>query len=243
MAKKILLFMLLCMIPHGTIIAQKTQKIQDFPEYYQEEYPSPEEENSTLKRKVFLGIENRFGILSALGPNSPIYTTAVNSIIGHLIVPVYKNLSITAQFRAGFPLYSIEGALATSPPMVMQSSTTLGFYVGFGGFVMDKRTPLRGWTAFLSGGVFTDFAVRNFFLEGSLSYFTIEESIRQYYMIGLEFSFSFDYHFNKYSALRIGGYLDWRIAPFSGDPFYVNFDPLQVPFYLIGFGFSLGFIF
>lgn len=222
------------------IITQGQRKSQGAVSTYELEYKRPNRGLAKERRFIF-GIDAGLGAITALGPHSPIYTTGIFSLKLSAIIPMVNNLTLDLRFQVGFPLNNLEGFIGKTLPLLFQSSITAGFYVGLGGRVYENLYEGRGWAIFVGGGFNLDFGLRSQF--ASNRPFSQSETLYQMFHIGGELNARFAYYFHPRVAVSLRSYLGFAYAPFAGDPFYSNFDPLEVGFAQMSFGAGVGLLF
>lgn len=220
------------------IITQSQRKSQE--STYELEYKRPSRGLAKERRFIF-GVDAGLGAITALGPNSPIYTTGIFSLKLGALIPMVNNLTLDLRVQAGFPLNNFEGFIGKILPLLFQSSITVGFYLGLGGRVYNNLYEGRGWVIFAGGGITLDFGLRSYFASGRA--FTQSETLYQMLRIGGELNARFAYYFHPRAAVSLRAYLNFAYAPFAGDPFYSNFDPLEVGFAQMSFGAGVGLLF
>ncbi|MGL5255058.1 MAG: hypothetical protein ACRC9L_08730 [Brevinema sp.] len=196
------------------------------------------------ERRVILGFDIRTGGLMALGPASPSFTTGVSALNFSITLPLINNMTLQFQARLGVPYFSAEGPIANTLPLIFQTSITTGLFLGLGGRLADWRDTKdkRGWSVWMHGGFILDYGIQNIFISPTRP-FTSSESIYMFFSIGSEVNVQAVYNFSPKAAVSLGIYADFRVSPFAGDPFYIAYENLVASFIMIGWGFSLGFLF
>lgn len=193
----------------------------------------------------YLCINMRFGSLSIVGGGSPshhtpTFWTLIEFTISDSVKPVY----FYTQLRYSVPLVNSKSPVADILPIVNIEAQRLGFLLGFGSYLLDRRnTADIGWQICFNTGFVMEFGMSNNHSSIKFDFSRKSYYPQQFINVGFDLNTRFRYNFHKYFGTSLGFDFGYLLGILSGDSFYIGKEQKESSSHMILYAITFGFHF